>query len=306
MDAQAKQIETRYDHGECGVDTIEKMYEKVPGNKATVNLYAPYEVKRTLALCVTRENKQSTDWNVMIANRHKLGASATSDVWTDCQTQITAERVDCKNAKNMLCAFQHGTAFECARDEQKKRTCTTIEHGDKCNEVESLADGRPQNATEFNQRVAASRRQCAADADNRQPEDKNNQFVNQNCAADQKLSMLMTRFPTGINENRVLADAARQPGLRETVTMCKNREQTGFAQIRARSNAAQFASERVACQAQLTQEQTDCKTAQHLICAYSFGVDFSCWKQQLAHRQGAAKYDQCERVFNDVLLNPSG
>lgn len=76
---------------------------------------------------------------------------------------------------------------------------------------------------------------------------------------------------TSIDENRVLAEAGPQPGLRETVAMCNNREQTSFAQIRARSNAAQFASERAACQAQLTQEQKDCKTAQHLICAFSFG-----------------------------------
>lgn len=304
---QAKATETRYDRGECGADTIEQMYVKVPGGKATVNLYAPYEFKRTLALCITRENKQGTDWNVMIANRHKLGASATTDVWTDCQTQITAERVDCKNAKNVLCAFEHGTAFECVPDAQRQRTSTTIEHGDKCYEVEALADGRPQNATDFNQRIAASKHQCATNPADQQTEDKNNQFVNQNCAADPKMSTLMTRFPNGIDQNRVLAEANRQPGLHDTVTMCINREQAGFAQIRARSNAAQFASERATCQVQLTQDQTDCKTAHQLVCAFSFGVDFSCWKQVLANRQGsAAKHDPCQEIVNDLITNPSG
>jgi len=302
---QSKETETRYDRGECGVDTIETMYEKTPGNKQSVDLYAPYDFQRTLDLCSSRENKQGTDWNVMIVNRYKLGASAYTEVWNDCQNQITAERVDCKNAKNVLCAFEHGTALECVFDQQKKRTCTTLEQGDKCNAVESLADGRPQNATDFNQRVAASRRQCA-DPGYKQPEDQFNQFVNTNCYADQKISMLMTRFPPGISPDLVLAEAYAQPGLRETVAMCKSRDEIGFPQITARSWQAAFANERAACQAQLTQEQKDCKTAQHLICAFSFGVDFSCWKQDLVHRQGVQQHDACEQIVNDVRTNPIG
>jgi len=300
---QTKETETRYDRGECGLDTIEAMYSKIPGNRQTVNLYAPYELQRTFDLCSSRENKKGTDWNVMIANRYKLGASAYTDVWNNCQTQIDQERVDCKNAKNVLCAFERGTAFECEPDDQKKRTCTTLEQGDKCYAVESLDDGRPQNATDFNNRVAQSRRQCLTQ---KQPEDQYNQFVNTNCYADQKISTLLTRFPPGITHDLVLAEAYPQPGLRETVTMCENREQVGFAQIQARSWAAQFANERTACQAQLTQEQKDCKTAQHLICAFSFGVDFSCWTQDLTHRQGVQQHDACEQIVNDLLTNPTG
>jgi len=190
-------------------------------------------------------------------------------------------------------------------DQQKKRTCTTLEQGDKCNAVESLADGRPQNATDFNQRVAVSRRQCA-DPNYKQPEDQFNQFVNTNCYADQKISILMTRFPPGISPDLVLAEAYAQPGLRETVAMCKSRDEIGFPQITARSWQAAFANERAACQAQLTQEQKDCKTAQHLICAFSFGVDFSCWKQDLTHRQGVQQHDACEQIVNDVRTNPIG
>jgi len=303
---QLKQVEKRYDNNECGRDTIQTMYEKIPGNKAMVNLYAPYDFERTLELCASRENKDSTDWNVITANRRKLGASQNTAVWTDCQTQMTAEKVDCKNAKNVLCAFARGTALECVVDEQKKRTCTTIEQGDKCNAIESLADGRPENATEFNQRIQASRRQCT-NSRTKQPTDQANQFVNANCYADQKLPLLMTRFPTGITPNSVLAQAAYpQPGLRETVTMCNNRDEVGFPKILARSWQASFAGERQACQAQMTQEQKDCKAVQQMICAFSYGVDYSCWRQDLKARQGVQQHDACERIVNDLLTNPVG
>lgn len=303
---QLKQVEKRYDLGQCGRDTIQAMYEKIPGNKATVNLYAPYDLERTLELCVSRENKDSTDWNVITANRRRLGAAQTTSVWTDCNNQMTAEKLDCKNAKNILCGFARGTALECMEDAQKKRTCTTIEQGDKCNAIESLTDGRPENTTEFNQRIAASRRQCSA-SKTKQPTDQANQFVNANCYADQKLPLLMTRFPSGMTSNAVLAPAGYyQPGLRETVAMCNSRDEVGFPKILARSWQAAYASDRQACQAQLTQEQKDCKAAQQIICAYSYGVDYSCWKQDLKARSGGQQRDACERIVNDVLTNPAG
>jgi hypothetical protein len=302
---QTKANETRYDHGDCGADTIDTMYNKIPGNKSTVNLYASYELKRTFELCSSRDDKNGNDWNTMLANRYKLGASAYTGVWTDCQKQIDKERADCKNAKNVLCAFKRGTAFECVPDQQKKRTCTTLEQGDECYAVEALVDGRPKNVTDFNSRVAASRRQCI-DPSQKQQADQYNQFVNTNCNADRRISMLLTRFPPGMTKDQVLAQAYPQPGLRETVAMCINREQVGFTPITARAWTAPFATDRTACLAQLTKEQDDCKTAQHLICAFSFGVDFSCWKQELKSRQGIQQHDACERIVSDVITNPIG
>ena len=86
------------------------------------------------------------------------------------------------------------------------------------------------------------------------------------------MSIVLTRIPSGVN---VRAGAAAQPGLSQTIDMCVDREKYGFVQMRNKANqvfsGAQNANERQQCQDQLRDEEEDCKRAQKMLCAYSYG-----------------------------------
>jgi len=288
-----RQKQVRYDQSQCGAPcctTIQQIYAMIPGNRETVRRYATADFMKTLDLCVTRENNNATDWRKIQANRLKLGNKLNSDTWNDCAAQIKLEQADCKDAKNVLCAFRQGTAFNCAEPAQFTRQAQTLSlKGDQCNVIVAFGDGRPTTSAEFNKRVQDSRRGCLTKKD---PTDAQ-------CFGENSIELLLNRFPTGVN---VKGNTNAYAGLSNSIDMCVNRNDAGFIKIRIKANQVYAAGKaRNDCLAQLTQDEETCKKVKSILCAYSYGVDFSCADAdaQITKRRVAIP-DQCSEAVRAI------
>jgi hypothetical protein len=290
-----RSVQTRFDQLQCApARTVNDIYKQIPGNRETVRRYATGDFMRTLDLCAEREGGNASDWNKMTANRLKLGAEANGPVWQDCNAQITKEKVDCKNAKNLLCAFKQGTHFRCMDLNQFKRTTKTLEiSGDQCNVIEAVGDGRPTDAKEFNARTTESFRGggCITRKDE----------TDVKCFAETTVQAIMSRFPTGINPR---TNAAVQPGLQQTIDSCLKEQTLGFPRLRVKANQVYKAGkERDECVKQITQDEKNCKKATAMLCQHSYGIDLRCLDQDNdIKKRTAIRVDQCQDAVNALRI----
>jgi len=246
---------------------------------------------KTYELCAIRELAGApTSWTEITKNRAKVGLTLASPTWKDCDAQMKLEKEDCKNAENLLCAFRQGTEFSCANAQQLKRTTTTLEKGDRCYMMVAYGQGRPFDKKSFTTKLASTKKNCHTDAET----------IENKCAQEKTFNEMFEELPEGI---KWTAYAKPNTDLYKIINNCVARETYGWPNYKAQVNrvlvGAKNRDARTKCLAQVTAEQnTDCKGAAKIVCAFTYGVDFSCADEDQKRRVASAT--DCAAVDNAI------
>lgn len=270
-----------------GKRSLEEIVDTIPGGRNMVRIYAGPDLMKTYDLCVSRESGGSDDWKVILSIRNRIDAGATrrDEIVKECEAQIKLEKEDCAALKELVCAFSQGTDFTCAADSQKERKAATLS-SDQCFHLSAIADDRPDSLSEFNSRLRKSRSNCRQDKDT----------ITGKCAQERTLSALMRQVPKGVN---VIAKAGNaRSELRLNIERCLDREEVGFAQFRWQAlltlSGTSNRELRTNCLKQIQDEIKDCKEINNIVCAFTYGIDFSCAPDE--QKRGVAADSHCTSV----------
>lgn len=275
----------------CSQKTTETLFAAIPGARATVKPYAGVDLMKTFELCASRElTGQPSSWTEITKNRAKVGLTLASQEWKDCDAQMKLEKADCQSVESLLCAFSEGTEFSCANPQQLKRTATTLEKGDRCYMMIAYGEGRPFDKKTFTAKLAVTKKNCRQDAE----------VIENKCAQEKTFTELFAELPDGIKWTTY---AKPNTDLAKIINNCVARETYGWPNFRAQVYrvliGAKNRDARNKCLAQVNDEQnTDCKGAAKIVCAFTYGVDFSCADEDQKRRVASAT--DCTAVENAI------
>jgi len=278
----------------CPQKTTETLFAEIPGTRATVKPYAGVDLMKTYELCALRElTGKPTSWTEITKNRAKVGLTLASQTWKDCDAQMKLEKADCKSVESLLCAFSQGTEFSCANPQQLKRTSTTLEKGDRCYMMIAYGEGRPFDKKSFTAKLAETKKNCR----------KNAEVIANKCAQEKTFNELFAELPEGI---KWTAYAKPNTDLAKIINTCVERETYGWPNFKTKVNRVLMGPKnrdaRNKCLAQVNDEQnTDCKGAAKIVCAFTYGVDFSCANEEQKRR--VASETDCRAVENAIATD---